>query len=330
MNADAGLPEEVTMTRHERERSLLSEWRLSRRRLLQLAGAAGLGLGLGAPALGAAASSMRQRAIPSTGESIPVVGLGTSDAFETVPGESLAPLKEVLRLFLAHGGRLVDTSPTYGNAEDVIGRLAGELGVNAKLFLATKVHEVGERQGIEQMERSERLLRRKRLDLIQVHNLIDVDTQLKTLRAWKEAGRVRYLGITHYQTYAFDALERLMRREPLDFVQFNYSVVTPDAERRLLPLARDKGIAVIINRAFEDGRLFYRTRGKPLPDWAREFDCESWAQFALKYVLANPAVTCVIPATSKPKHLVDNMAAGVGRLPDADMQRRMREYLQRL
>jgi len=334
MNADIGLPEEVTMSRHEREASLLRHWRLSRRRLLHLAAAAGLGLGLGGPALGAAGGaaggSMRQRPIPSTGERIPVVGLGTSDAFETMPGESLAPLEEVMRLFVAHGGRLIDTSPTYGNAEEVIGRLADQFGVTDELFLATKVHEVGEEQGIEQMERSERLLRRRRLDLIQVHNLIDVDTQLKTLRAWKDSRRIRYLGITHYQTYAFGALERLMRREPLDFVQFNYSVVTPDAEQRLLPLARDKGVAVIINRAFEDGRLFYRTRGKPLPEWAREFDCKSWAQFALKYVLANPAVTCVIPATSKPKHLVDNMAAGVGGLPDAAMQRRMREYLQRL
>jgi len=305
--------------------------RLSRRDLLRLGVAGALALGIGVPAAGTAGPvPLLRRTIPRTGESVPAVGLGTSDAFETMSGEDLAPLEEVLRLFIAKGGRLIDTSPTYGNAEQVIGTLAGKLGVTDELFLATKVHEVGKESGIDQMERSERLLRRKRLDLIQVHNLVDLDTQLRTLRAWKEAGRIRYLGITHYQTYAFETLERLMRREPLDFVQFNYSIVTPEAERRLLPLARDKGIAVIVNRAFEDGALFRRTRGRALPDWAGEIDCSSWAQFALKYVLAHAAVTCVIPATSKPRHLLDNMAAGVGRLPDAAMQRRMREYIRHL
>ncbi|MGA7800283.1 MAG: aldo/keto reductase, partial [Gammaproteobacteria bacterium] len=270
---------------------------------------------------------MRLRAIPSTGERIPVMGLGTSDAFETSAGAALAPQREVLERFYALGGRLVDTSPTYGNAEAVVGRLAAELDLTDRLFLATKVHEVGRQAGIAQMEASRRHLGRRRLDLLQVHNLIDVDTQLATLRRWKEQGLVRYIGITHYRVEAFDDLERWMRAVSLDFVQFNYSVATPDAERRLLPLARERGIAVLVNRAFEDGYLFRATRGRALPPWAAEFDCTSWAQFFLKYVLSDEAVTCVIPATSKPRHLVDNMAAGVGRLPDAATRARMRALI---
>ena len=316
----------------------LSKWRpaaLSRRRVLRLGLATALGFGLGIGASGSAEARpatalLHRRIIFFTGEQIPIIGLGTSDAFETRPGESLAALREVLQQFFALGGRLVDTSPTYGNAENVVGTLAAELGLTHKLFFATKVHEVGEEAGIAQMEASERLLRRRPLDLIQVHNLVDVETQLHTLREWKAAKRVRYIGITHYRVGAFEALENLMHRQPLDFVQFNYSILTPEAEQRLLPLAQEKGIAVLINRAFEDGRLFQRTRSEPLPPWAAEFDCSSWAQFALKYVISHPAVTCVIPATSKIKHLVDNMAAGRGRLPDAAQRQRMRAYMAKL
>ncbi|MEJ2644572.1 MAG: aldo/keto reductase [Gammaproteobacteria bacterium] len=300
---------------------------LSRRDLLRAAAAAALTALL--PASGrAAAAPMRMRTVPTTGERIPVMGLGTSDAFETGADAASAPLREVLARFYALGGRLIDTSPTYGNAEAVVGRLAAELELTDRLFLATKVHEVGRQAGIDQMEASRRRLGRRRLDLIQVHNLVDVDTQLATLRRWKEQGLVRYVGITHYRVAAFDALERLMRTVPLDFVQFNYSVATPDAEQHLLPLARERGIAVLVNRAFEDGYLFRVTRGRTLPPWAADFDCTSWAQFFLKYVLANEAVTCVIPATSKPGHLVDNMGAGVGRLPDAATCARMRAFIQ--
>ncbi|MFA7388002.1 MAG: aldo/keto reductase [Thiohalobacteraceae bacterium] len=276
------------------------------------------------------AATLHKRPIPSSNEMIPVVGLGTSGSFETDPDQDLAPLREVLKTFVDRGGRLVDTAPSYGNAEAVVGRLAEELGIRDQLFMASKVDRRGEQDGIARMEGSQQRLGGQPLDLFQVHNLIDVERQLETLRRWKEEGRVRYIGITHYRVDAFDELERLMRAEDLDFVQFNYSVVTPDAERRLLPLAQERGQAVLINRAYEDGDWFQQVRGKPLPDWAAEFDCTSWGQFALKYVLANPAVTCVIPATSKVKHLIDNLGAGTGRLPDGAMQKRMRELVSSL
>lgn len=297
---------------------------LSRRGALKLLAAAGLAITGGNGA--AARNGILKRRIPGTSETIPAVGLGTSDAFETAFWESRDPLREVLRRFVAMGGKVIDTAPSYGNAEEVIGELADELNLLDALFMATKVSERGAEAGIEQMEASERLLSTRPLDLIQVHNLIDVETQLATLRRWKEENRVRYIGITHYRVSAFDELERLMGSEQPDFVQLNYSVTTPDAEERLLPLAADLGIAVLVNRPFEDGRLFGMTRGKPLPEWAKEFDCESWAQFSLKYILSNPAVTCAIPATGDPEHLVDNMGGGVGRLPDNGTRRRMREF----
>lgn len=271
--------------------------------------------------------SMLKRLIPGTEEQIPVVGLGTSDEFETDNGQQLRPLREVLRRFVDLGGTLVDTAPIYGNAETVIGRLVSELGLTKQLFLATKVRTYGKQAGIEQMQTSERLLKKRPLDLIQVHSLVDVDTQLDNLHRWKDAGHVRYIGITHSRVSAFDKLERLMRSTKLDFVQLNYSFTEPNAEERLLPLAADKGIAVLANRPFENGAMFRRVKGKQLPKWAAEFDCRSWAQFSLKYILAHPAVTCVIPATSNPDHLVDNMGAGVGALPDARTRRRMRDYV---
>ncbi len=271
--------------------------------------------------------SILKRKIPSTGELIPAMGLGSSDSFETGIGEDKKPLLEVLRLFFEMGGRVIDTSPTYGNAETVIGELGSNLNLLDSLFMATKVHQRGKEAGINEMEQSEKLLKTVPLDLIQVHNLIDVQTQLTTLRKWKEEGRVRYIGITHYLTSAFNELESLMENEKIDFVQFNYSIMTTDAEKRLLPLAADKGIAVIVNRTFEDGRLFRKTKGKKLPKWVSEFDCSSWAQFSLKYVLSHPSVTCAIPATSKPKHLVDNMGAGTGRLPNNKTRIKMRQFM---
>lgn len=277
--------------------------------------------------LAGAASSrpMLTRPIPTTGETIPVIGLGTSDEFELSPGDDLEPLREVLRRFVALGGRLVDTAPAYGNAEEVIGGLVAEFGIAERLFIATKVGIRGREAGVEQMETSARLLRKRPLDLMQVHSLVDVKTQLENLRACKAAGRVRYIGVTHSRASAFDALERLLHTETLDFVQLNYSVTEPGAEQRLLPLAADKGVAVLANRPFENGALFGKVKGKPLPDWVAEFDCASWAQFSLKYIVSHPAVTCVIPATSNPRHLVDNMGAGTGRLPDERTRRRMRE-----
>jgi diketogulonate reductase-like aldo/keto reductase len=257
------------------------------------------------------------RKIPSSGEAIPVIGLGTSGPFEvgSSPRER-APLKEVLDAFFAAGARLVDTSPMYSTAEAVLGDLMTP-AMQERVFLATKVWTRGERAGVDQMTKSAQLLKHPKLDLIQVHNLLDLDTQLKTLHAWKAEGRVRYIGITHYTVGSHSDLMRVIEREKLDFVQLNYSATTRNAEDRLLPLAADKGVAVLVNRPFEDGDMFKSVKGKPVPPWAADFDASSWGQVFLKYILANPAVTAVIPATGDLKHLEDNLAAGRGRLPDA-------------
>lgn len=291
-------------------------------------------LSMGASVLGLATTAAAQgktqilRRIPSSGEAIPAVGLGTSDAFEvgTDPGER-SPLKEVLRIFHASGGRVIDSSPMYGTAESVIGDLLKDLGLTTSVFRATKVWTSGRSAGIEQMQRSQVRMGGVRIDLMQVHNLVDTETHLATLRDWKAAGRVHYVGVTHYHSGAFDRLERLVATEKLDFVQLNYSVAEAEAEERLLPLAAEKGTAVMVNRPFADGGLFRRTRGKDLPSWARDIECESWAQFFLKFVLGHPAVTVTIPATSKPHHAEDNMRAGWGRLPGQAERKRMRQYV---
>jgi aryl-alcohol dehydrogenase-like predicted oxidoreductase len=265
----------------------------------------------------AAADAPILRKIPSSGEQLPVIGLGTSGPFEVgdSPAER-APLREVLEAFFAAGARLIDTSPMYSSAERVLGDLLTP-GMHERAFLATKVWTRGERSGIEQMTHSAQLLKSGRLDLIQVHNLLDLDTQLKTLNAWKDAGRVRYVGVTHYTVNAQVELVRVIERHSLDFVQFNYSPVTRAAEQRLLPLAAERGVAVLVNRPFEDGALFEAVRGKALPAWAAEVDATSWGQLALKFIVSQPAVTCVIPATGKIAHLKDSLGAGRGRLPDA-------------
>jgi len=285
--------------------------------------AAGLVLAHVEPAR-ASSGRMMRRPIPATGETLPVVGLGTSDEFESA-GNDLDALREVLRRFRELGGTLVDTAPIYGNAESVLGGLVRDLRLSDELFLATKVRTHGREAGLEQMERSEALLGKRPLDLMQVHSLVDWPTQLRNLRRWKDEGRVRYIGVTHSRVSAFDELEKVMRSEPLDFVQLNYSFTEPQAEQRLLPLAADRGMAVMVNRPFENGALFDAVRDRSLPRWAADFDCESWAQFSLKYILSHSAVTCVIPATSNPEHLADNMGAGTGPLPDEATRRRMRE-----
>jgi diketogulonate reductase-like aldo/keto reductase len=272
--------------------------------------------------------AMMKRPIPSSGEMLPVVGLGTYQSFDVGGGTAERdPLREVLRLFVQQGGTLVDSSPMYGPAESVVGDLAVELGLIGKLFMATKVWTSGRDAGIRQMEESLRRMKVERMDLMQIHNLLDWKTHLGTLKQWKAAGRVRYIGITHYHSGAYAELERLMKSKDFEFVQFNYSIAERDAEERILPLARELGIAVIVNRPFAQASLFPRVRGKDLPAWAAEFDCKSWAQFFLKYILSHPAVTCVIPATGKPQHLTDNMMAGIGRLPDAAMRKRMVEHM---
>jgi diketogulonate reductase-like aldo/keto reductase len=271
-------------------------------------------------------SKMLMRAIPSSGEKLPVIGLGTWRTFDVdLTADIRRQLDEVLSLFVKLGGRVIDTSPMYGRAEEVIGDLTATLGIRDKLFLATKVWTRGKESGIQSMERSMAFLRTKQIDLMQVHNLLDVHTHLATLREWKEQGRIRYLGITHYNAGAFGDVEKMMRTEKLDFVQINYSLMEREAEQRILPLAQERGVAVVVNRPFGAGDLFGKVRSKPLPDWAAEFDCRSWAQFFLKWIVAQPAVTCVVPATDKPRHLEDNMQGGIGRLPDANMRRRMVE-----
>jgi diketogulonate reductase-like aldo/keto reductase len=271
-----------------------------------------------------AAESILRREIPSSGERIPAVGLGTWRTFDVGSAASeRAPLRDVLQRFVDLGGRVIDSSPMYGAAESVLGDLAAALGVTERLFVATKVWTGGREAGIAQMEQSMRRLRVRRLDLMQIHNLLDWRTHLRTLRLWKEAGRIRYLGVTHYTSSAYDELERVLRGEPLDFVQVNYSLGEREAERRILPLAHERGVAVLVNRPFSEGGLFQRVRGHAVPGWAAEIGCESWAQLFLKWILAHHAVTCVIPATSRPQHLADNMAAGLGALPDAAMRDRI-------
>ena len=266
------------------------------------------------------------RAIPSSGEKLPVIGLGTWQTFDVDQAKS-APLAEVLSTFVKLGGRVIDSSPMYGRAEQVIGDLLTRLKLRDSVFLATKVWTRGKQTGIESMERSFARLQTKRIDLMQVHNLVDAGTQLETMREWKAQGRLRYLGITHYEASAFAEVAKMLAREELDFVQINYSIMEREAEEKILPLAQDRGVAVIVNRPFSAGDLFSRVRGKPVPDFAAEFDCTSWAQFFLKWIVAHPAVTCVIPATNNVRHLEDNMHAGIGRFPDAKLRQRMIEEL---
>jgi diketogulonate reductase-like aldo/keto reductase len=301
--------------------------KMSRRRAASMiaGGTAGLLVtGSTARAEAAVTQSILQRAIPSSGEKLPAIGLGSWQVFDVGPGAAeRQPLEEVLSRFVTLGGRVVDSSPMYGRAEQLIGDIAAKLRLHSSLFLATKVWTTGKKEGIASMERSLANLQAKRIDLMQVHNLVDARTHLATLRAWKEQDRARYLGITHYNSSAYSEVAKLLRAEKIDFLQINYSLGEREAEKEILPLAQEQGVAVLINRPFGGGDLFSRVREKPLPDWAGEFDCQSWAQFLLKWIIAHPAVTCAIPATGNVRHLEDNMQAGIGRLPDAKLRSRM-------
>jgi diketogulonate reductase-like aldo/keto reductase len=270
---------------------------------------------------------MISRSIPSTGEAMPVIGLGTWRAFDVGVGAATRrPLGEVLRSLFDSGGRMIDSSPMYGRAEAVTGDLLADTNARPRAFLATKVWTTGRESGISQMQRSAQLLRTEVIDLIQIHNLVDWRTHLATLRRMKEEGRVRYIGITHYTTGALPELASILNSEPgIDFVQLGYSLATRAAERELLPTANARGIAVIVNQPLERGTLFRHIRGRALPDWASECDCRSWAQLFLKYILAEPAVTCVIPATGNPDHMNDNLGAGFGRLPDTSQRQQIRD-----
>jgi diketogulonate reductase-like aldo/keto reductase len=270
---------------------------------------------------------MLTRLIPSTGEMMPVIGLGTWRAFDVGTDETTRlPLREVLQILLDGGGRIIDSSPMYGRAEAVTGDLLAELTARPRAFLATKVWTTGRERGIEQMRRSARLLRNETIDLVQIHNLVDWRTHLASLRRMKDDGQIRYIGITHYTTGALPELARILAREPgIDFVQLGYSLATRAAETEVLPVAASRGVGVIANQPLERGDLFRRVRGRPLPDWAGEFDCASWAQLFLKYILAEPAVTCMIPATGNSQHMKDDLAAGFGRLPDARQRQQIRQ-----
>ena len=307
----------------------MSKTHISRRQAVRmvLAGSAALAsarFGQAWSADRSSAPSMISREIPSSREVLPVIGLGTWQTFDIESGSAeQRTLQEVLENFVDLGGRLVDSSPMYGRSEAVVGEISAALNLRNRLFLATKVWTTGKQAGIRQMEESFQKLRASRIDLMQVHNMVDVATQLETLREWKQQGRIRYLGITHYTAGGHDAVARLVASEPLDFIQINYSVGEREAERSLLPLARERGVAVLANRPFAGGDLFRRVRNKPLPEWAAEINCTTWAQLLLKFVISNPAVTCAIPATSKVSHLRDNMRAGSEPLPNGDLRERI-------
>lgn len=268
------------------------------------------------------------RTIPSTGQQVPVIGLGTARTFNVNPDDRkvMQRLKQVVSIFHSEGGRLIDSSPMYGSAESVTGILANELNISDGLFMATKVWTRGEREGKQQIERSQQRMGGGPLELVQVHNLLDLDTQLATLREMKEDGKIRYLGVTHYTSGQHDTLARLCASENLDFVQFNYNIADRNADRQLLRVTQEHGVATLINEPFESGQLFSRTKGKPLPEFVRDIGITSWAQYFLKFITGHKGVTCAIPATSKPKHATDNMGALYSPVPDEAQRRRMLEY----
>lgn len=277
------------------------------------------------------ASSMEliRRTIPGTSEALPAIGMGTWQTFDV--GNNAGErenLKQVLQTFVKKGGTVIDSSPMYGRSEEVVGDLAAELQVLSSLFMATKVWTRGREAGIRQMNQSMQEMRTDPIDLMQVHNLVDFRTHLETLRKWKTEGRIRYLGITHYTDSAHDDLARLIRSEDLDFIQINYSINDRHADKNLLPVARDHGVAVLINRPYSGGNLFGRVKGKELPTWASDYDINSWGQFFLKFIISHPAVTCAIPATSKVHHMEDNMGAAYGRLPDEKARQEMIRFFE--
>ena len=294
------------------------------------------GLGLGAamliPEAGlfAQAQPLIQKKIPSSGEAIPIIGIGTARRYEAVKSDAeKALLRETIRQFQALGGKVIDSSPSYGTAEEVVGELAEGLKVRDSLFLATKVslRNVGRAEGIAQIEQSFKKLRTNKIDLIAVHNLRDTDTQLRTLREMKQAGRIRYVGITTSFDNQYGAFEQVMKKETLDFIQIDYALDNRDAGDRIIPLAGDRGAAVMINLPFGRGRLFKAVQGKKLPEWASDFDCQSWPQFFLKYIVSHPAITCAVPGMARPEYVVDNLGAARGRLPDSATRRKVERFI---
>ena len=300
--------------------------RLGRRQFIQtvtLLGAAAVGLPLAAQG----SKSMLMKVIPSSGEKIPVIGMGSSRTFEVGDDQDQRDrLTQVLQAFFDQGGTVIDTSPMYGSSELVLGELLANVQNKQSLFMATKVWTEGRQEGIAQMQQSMDILHTPVIDLMQIHNLLDWKVHWETLAEWKQQGRVRYIGITTHRGYDHDELAHVMQNYPIDFIQFSYSIANRKAEQQILPLAAERGIATMVNRPFQRGDLFRHVKGKELPAWAADLDCNSWGQFFLKFVISHPAVTCTIPATSKVHHMVDNMAAGYGRIPDNNQRKRMLEY----
>lgn len=305
----------------------LNDYRLSRRTFVASLAASLAALCWAPGRLQAADRALIRKIIPGTGEALPVIGLGSSRTFDIGSDQTdLASLVAVMQAFFANGGQVIDSSPMYGSAEQVIGELLQRSGPQNKLFAATKVWTDGEQNGIRQMEASLAKWKLDHFDLMQIHNLRDWQVHLKTLRNWKETARIRYIGITTSHGRYHEELERLLRNEPFDFVQLSYNIEDRRVEQRLLPLATERGIAVLVNRPFQRGALFGKVKGQALPAWASEIDCASWGQFFLKFIVSHPAVTCAIPATTKVHHMEDNMTAGFGRLPDAAMRKRMGDF----
>lgn len=295
-----------------------------------MAGLAGAGAASLLPAelLAQTAAPLIRRKIPSSGEAVPPIGLGTARRYEAVTSAAdLAPLRDTVRQFKLSGGAVIDSSPTYGTAEQVIGDLTDELKIRDGLFLATKVSIAGREAGVQQIEQSFRRYGTAKIDLIAVHNLRDTDIHLKTLRDLKQAGRIRYIGITTSFENQYADFEAVVKRETLDFIQIDYALDNRNANDRIIPLAADRGMGVMINLPFGRGRLFSAVQGKPLPDWAAEFDCKTWPQFFLKYIVGNEAVTCAVPGMAKIEYVDDNLAAARGRLPDAAMRKRMEAFI---
>jgi aryl-alcohol dehydrogenase-like predicted oxidoreductase len=301
---------------------------LSRRKLIKLGSGAGIAAATGFwGSLSANSKALITTTIPSSGEKVPAVGIGTRDYRSSSDPQEMARFRETLQTFHSAGGRLIDTSPNYGNAETVVGGLLRDIGITDEMFMATKVDRENQQAGIERMERSFELLGGEPIDLMQVHNLRGTEVELETMQAWKEQGRFRYLGVTTHSPRQYAEMEDVMRRYPLDFIQLNYSLADRAAEESILPLARDRGIAVLVNLPYARGSLFRAVKGKPLPDWAADMDANSWGQIFLKYVISYPAATLPIPGTTSPEHAKDNMAAAYGALPDAKLRAEIENYI---
>jgi len=298
---------------------------LSKRDLLRFLGLSSIATSINFTSL-LSRELMVKRMIPSSQELLPVIGLGTSRVFDVEPKEALLGIrKKILEILIMNGGSMIDTSPMYGMAEEITGIITKELNINNEFFFATKVWTNGDAEGKKQISSSFKKINTAKIDLIQIHNLKDWKTHIKTLRELKDEGKIKYIGITHYKASAFDAMENIIKKESIDFAQFNYSLGEREAENRLLPLCQDMNIATIINRPFMRGKLFKEVKNKALPDWSRDFNINSWAQYFLKFILANPAVTNIIPATSKPKNMIDNVMGGYSPIPEKRLQERMME-----